>query len=618
MAIYNRQKFDDFVRGSDTTWHHFHMLLASFNRVIIVGSSVALVVFLIPLFVLTSGLQREVLVKHYAAAAMASFGLTTQFTLNPRPPEPPIILPAPQMAEATSEAVGLLGLSFGVWFFISIYAGFIAANKLYQFQKTRGVEDAKDVHVRGQKIVSEDDLSAMTRPLSLLGYSIGKVRIPDKLLARNVGFIGVMGSGKSQSVFNFIDSARPATKAVIYDVTGEFVERFYDKERGDIILNPFDERCASWSIYDDLRSEVDYTTLAEYFVEQSKNDANPVFGQAARLLLSDVLKIIQFESGMPKTMGQVTEVLFQSSLKQLFTLAHKYGLPSAGVISPDNEKTSEGVRFQLASQVALRYFRLFDGFKESFSIRNFIESDSKAWLFITSKPEQHSVIKPFAAAWLEIAMLAAMAGRPIDHTRILFVIDELASLPYLKALEIGLTQGRKYGIASVLGFQSMPQLDHIYGDAVAKVLFSNLQTKCVFRTEDSATATMLADTLGKAELDEASANQSFGVEAQKDGAGIARKRAEINVVLPSQIQTLPDLSGFLKVAGAYPLAKVEIIPKDRKIKSPAYQLKPIERLEDIYPERSSQAGAGASVEATETDLGEEESDRQVQNQGLFD
>lgn len=571
MSLNNKSKFDNFIRGSDTLWHSIQMFGAGLSRLAIISSVTTLCVFFLIVSIGTNSVQREILLKHYVAVVCSKVGLNFDITL-PTPDGPRKV--SPRIAAVATQAAAS-DYSFYLLFatIISIAVGLTLGIKISKYQIHRGVEEADDVFLRGQKLVESHELAKMTGGKSSLGFTIGDVPIPNDLLARNIAFIGSMGAGKSQGLFNLADTARENKKAVVYDPTGEFTERYYDSERGDIILNPFDLRCASWSIFSDIRSEIDYSTFATYFNPKHKGETDPIWSNAASILLEDVLKIIQLEPTLKKTMGEVARIAMTVELAELAALLKKHKLPSSSTVTAENEKTSLSIRMHLAAQPALRFFKLFDAPKSDFSLRSFVESDSRGWLFIPSHPEQHEAIKPFASAWLEIAMLAAMSGRPVMNTRIMFFIDELTSLPKLRALEVGLTQARKFGICTVLGLQNEAQLEETYGREMSRVLLANAQTKVIFRTDEAASAKSLSDALGKKEIDEASGSLQFGIESTKDGSNISRKRSEINIVMPSQIQTLPDLSAYLKIAGDYPVALIKVPYKERKFIAPAYEFR---------------------------------------------
>jgi type IV secretion system coupling TraD/TrwB family protein len=53
--------------------------------------------------------------------------------------------------------------------------------------------------------------------------------------------IGDTGCGKSAMLFQVLRQVRGrGDSAIVYDPAREFVKRFYDPRRGDVILNPLD------------------------------------------------------------------------------------------------------------------------------------------------------------------------------------------------------------------------------------------------------------------------------------------------------------------------------------------------------------------------------------------
>jgi hypothetical protein len=576
MSINKNSKLQDFTRGSDTLWHSIQMFSAGMRRLLITSTIAATLVFTLLVVIFTNSLQREVLFKHYSAALMAKLGTRYEVTLPL--PDGPRKFKAADAAEITKPAASKFLFFLVIAVLGSMGTGVTLAVKLMAYQTKRGKEEAEDKFIRGQSIVKSDDLALATRDHSKLGFKIGGVPIPDALLARNLAFMGNPGTGKSRAIFNFLDSARPAMKAVVYDSTGDYIERYYDPLKGDVILNPFDVRCAPWTIFGDLYSELDYSTIAQYFVPEVKGDANPIFTNGARLMFEDVCKLVQLEPEFKKTMTEVVRIITIMDLESLAVFFRKHGLASAGAMNPNNIKTSEGIRFTLTAQPAIRFFKYFDTSEVNFSIRDFVKSDKNGWLFISNHPGLKVAISPFAAVWLEIAMLSAMEGRPVDYTRIIFALDELASLPVLKSLETGLTQARKYGVSILLGFQTQAHVDHIWGNELRRVLIASCQTKVIFRTEESDTAKELSETLGKKEVDEASAGAHFGIESAKDTSQINRKRTEINLVTASEIITLPDRTAYLKVAGNYPIAKISIPEVDKRKVAEAYELRDLPAL----------------------------------------
>ena len=89
------------------------------------------------------------------------------------------------------------------------------------------------------------------------------IRIPAKAEAQHMQIIGDTGAGKSALIFRCSGrSAGRGDSAIVYDPAREFVKRFYDPARGDVILNPLDKRCPYWGPAEELRSRSEAKALA--------------------------------------------------------------------------------------------------------------------------------------------------------------------------------------------------------------------------------------------------------------------------------------------------------------------------------------------------------------------
>ena len=65
------------------------------------------------------------------------------------------------------------------------------------------------------------------------------------IMGRKNGIIaGETGSGKTQLIMQILRQIRDrGDSAIVYDPACEYIQRFYDEKRGDVVLNPLDERC---------------------------------------------------------------------------------------------------------------------------------------------------------------------------------------------------------------------------------------------------------------------------------------------------------------------------------------------------------------------------------------
>ena len=53
---------------------------------------------------------------------------------------------------------------------------------------------------------------------------------------------------------------------MIADPDGGYLRRFFDPDRGDIILNPFDERSVKWDLFAEIKTSYDVEQLARSLI----------------------------------------------------------------------------------------------------------------------------------------------------------------------------------------------------------------------------------------------------------------------------------------------------------------------------------------------------------------
>src|ERR1041385_7438987 len=95
------------------------------------------------------------------------------------------------------------------------------------------------------------------------------IRMSSREETEGVIMLGDPGTGKSQTIHHFllqIAARKPREAVVIYDPACEFIKRHYNQQRGDVILNPTDQRSPYWSPSVELHSLTDKKLLAESFL----------------------------------------------------------------------------------------------------------------------------------------------------------------------------------------------------------------------------------------------------------------------------------------------------------------------------------------------------------------
>jgi type IV secretory pathway TraG/TraD family ATPase VirD4 len=178
-------------------------------------------------------------------------------------------------------------------------------------------------------------------------------------------------------------------------------------------------------------------------------------------------------------------------------------------------------------------------------------------LFLPYRATQIAALHSIIATWIRLAIFEAMNG-PEQDRRLWLIVDELDALGPIDGLKDALARLRKFGGRCVLGFQSAAQVSALYGPD-AQTVIENCGNTLVLRcssSEHGGTSQFAARLIGDREV--MRRQKSRGRDAQGMFAGNAvRRSTHINehyvtepAVMPSELEQLPDLSGYLKTASS--------------------------------------------------------------------
>lgn len=418
-----------------------------------------------------------------------------------------------------------------------------------------GKAHSDDEHIRGARLVEADELKQMDYPKA--SVTIGGIHMRQKSEMLHLLVAGAVGTGKSVAIMEQLDAIRAAGKrAIVYDPHGEFVEKYY-RNGVDKILNPLDSRGESWSPWQEIVEVTDYRQMAAALVPDRPNAHDPFFENSARTVIACLLEKLSMTGR--RDISEFLRLLTSVPLHELHEAV--VGTPAAPLLDPDVEKTALSVR-ATASQAVEAFTLLNEG---SFSIQEWVRNeDVDEWLFLTSRPGQLDALRPLLSCWIDIVGRSVMLlPRSPHEARLWLVIDEFPSLNKIPGIKTIMTECRKWGLAVILGLQNLSQLREIYGRDLARTIISMCQTWLILRVADKESAEEMAGTLASREIQERDESLSFGSESVRDGTSLQSRRSEQKLVLPGEIQKLPDLVGFLSLAGDLPVAKVKLQPKSR-------------------------------------------------------
>ena len=449
------------------------------------------------------------------------------------------------------------------WLGAKVGAGIIALFLAWFWY--RGVQLGRRKRIRGAELVTAGELRRRVRPLHLRAldrapggkrlrpYSIAGIPYPERTETQHTIVSGTTGSGKTVLIADLVSQIRArGERCVIYDKMGSYTRSFFDPAR-DVLMNPLDARAPRWSPFLEARNPRDFDMMAAALIPQQKDTVDPFWVTAARQLFSNGAGVL-WKKGVTEN-----KVLVDHLLKtDLTALAEAMeGTVAQSIVDPENPKTALSVRAMLTAHLGALEFLPDEG--KPFSIRDWIgKEDKDGFLFLTSRGDQHASLRGLISTWLEIAVNAMLTLAQDDARRIWVILDELPTLHQVPSLQPGLAESRQFGGCFVLGVQVAAALRDLYGRNGAETISGLCGTRVVLAAPDRDTAQWSADSLGRSEVEEIAEGYSYGANTIRDGVSLTPRRELRALALPSEIMRLPNLEGYLKFPGPFPVASIRL------------------------------------------------------------
>ena len=426
--------------------------------------------------------------------------------------------------------------------------------------------ESADVHKRGARVLAGRHARraiarrrrAVPTPLTLTG-----VPLTADEETRHFKLIGTTGAGKSTAIAALLAGAlERGDRAVITDPDGGYRARFYDRRRGDVILNPFEPDSARWDPFAEIRAPWDIEQLASGLIPTTEDPSGREWRGYARTFLCAIARRCH-DSGR-RDSGELWRLLTVAPSVELRPLVA--GSPAQPFLEPENARMFGSIRSVAGSAAAaLQYLEAQRA--RSFSIREWVRCGRGA-LFIPYAAAQIAALRSIIAAWVRLAIFEAMANAETDQ-RLWFVVDELDSLGAIDGLKDALARLRKFGGRCVLAFQSVAQVSSTYGPGEAQTLVENCGNTLILRcsgSEHGGTSHFASRLIGEREVirrqtSRARDRDSFlSARSARRSMSISEQHVTETAVLPAELEQLPSLTGYLKTASSNDWLRVSFRP----------------------------------------------------------
>ncbi|MEZ5933230.1 MAG: type IV secretion system DNA-binding domain-containing protein [Alphaproteobacteria bacterium] len=421
--------------------------------------------------------------------------------------------------------------------------------------------------LRGRPITSDRNLAAtLRRERRASDLSIGRVPLIREKEPYGMLLLGAQGTGKTSATEAILEGVEARGEpAVIYDYGPGLMPRFFKAERGDVILNPLDDRSAIWSPWSEIQSVADCAAVAESFIPNA-NERDPFWGDAGRLLYAEVLERLRTDPD--RSVEKLLHILLRMTQVEMREILA--GTNAAKLFDEGAERTGKSVEIHNSIYIkALGLLEANAGRTSDFSIYDYVQAlDSPApdqgrpWLWLTTDPRSSPTLKPLLSCWVNAVATALLSLPERLDRRLWFILDELATLHALPSLPPFMQNARKRGGCALITLQTPSQLKAIYRDADAQTILNGCQTQAIFRVSDAEGSEWASRSIGHAEVEEMREStrlSSHGRRGHEVQLSVDKRIGP--VVMPAEIAMTPDCRCYLKLPGDRPIALTTVKPR---------------------------------------------------------
>ncbi|MDD4950498.1 type IV secretion system DNA-binding domain-containing protein [Sulfuricurvum sp.] len=539
---------------------------------------------------------------------------------------------SPWLYEETIKEFLVPNLSVFLTYFLPVWIG-----ALFYLFKYDQKED--EIFKRGSQLLSPKELRKhilkvlkKSHDTHRLTLGIEQIPIPFTQEVKNFLFVGMPGSGKSQSLYSLLlgnvnDKGKQLTGGVVdfneplicYERKGDdFVAPLYRRGR-DYLFDPRDRDSIKWNIFRDLLTEdgdID-EAMVNFFVNSiapvSDSKAAHFEEQAQSIVKAVLLAVAGSENPSNKALINFLRMYPTPKALRAALLANPtvilFGADNAvhGSLTVDSQENLDNQ----ATSVYATCNKVFKNLSNrafyyeggDFSVREFIASlkdkNVDIRLFVVNTASQSGAYNTYFGLFFTLLYKHILTLPNSKTRRIVMVLDELMSLAsggnkslgkYLISELINtLAESRSKGLNALIAFQGLSQANEIVGDNLIKSLFQMCGTKIVLQYSEPYGQKLLSQFLGEKEIDRKKQGINRASQAGQDRLNESDEEKIKKIVLESEFANLEPLEAFIKI-GNFPASKIKFgYQEPKKICDPLIR-KDLPYFQTLIEDQNSQSG----------------------------
>ncbi len=528
---------DNAYQGHETWWNSIRMSLKMFTSIFTYSLIAHLMIFLVVLIVFMPDGSMKFLVEYLRYNLS---GLRNPYV-------------SIQDARLDAAFRGMLWRAFSLFLASGIPCYLAGYPLLLSYFKKRAMDQVQNKYVRGAMLIEPAELiKQIKKNKEKADLPVGPVRLPIAAEVKHMLFIGSPGTGKTNQASQMIDRLKSRKeKMIVYDFKGDYLSKFYDPSK-DIIFNPLDTRCQGWNLFNELSRVMDIDAVAHSLIAQAFSQ-DPFWNDAARDVFSGILHYLYMNNAKSNSdiWAAVTAPINMISGWLKSTKGCERGYVYIQDASSKQAISVIAVMMQYVK--SFEYMSKADGY---FSISEWLNDPNAGTIFITNYADVKDTLRPILSLFVDLLGRKLLSMKDDHNRRLFFILDEFGTLQRLPTIKDLLTLSRSKGGAVFLGIQDKGQIDKIYSPEISQSILNSCGSSIIFRVSDPVTAKYLSDRIGKTEILDVDQALSMGVSDNRDGVSLMQRTREKDLVLPSEIMNLRDLSAYIKMAN-YHITKVD-------------------------------------------------------------
>ena len=186
--------------------------------------------------------------------------------------------------------------------------------------------------------------------------------------------------------------------AIVYDpaTPADYVPYFLTPSRGDLILNPLDQRMPYWTPGDELRQGADALTLAASLFPDRHNE-NSFFVEAPRKFFAHLLSFHPTPQELVGWMSHPGEIDRRVKGTEYAAMIDRDSPPQRNGVLGSLSMVAEAMKLLPSEAETTRRWSTLEWSKER-----------HGWLFLTSTPDTRKNLAPLISLWLDMLVLRLM------------------------------------------------------------------------------------------------------------------------------------------------------------------------------------------------------------------